>query len=274
MALPKCAISGHLGRRSAIRDHKLIVDAALNQQPDYLTPINALPAHSATKRDSRYHNIGAHLKDGGMSKTTIKSRRNLMAILRGVKPDEVIEIGEALVAGGISLIAVTLDSADAFESVSHLSKALAGRAEIGGGTVTGIDQIADLIDAGGAFAVAPNADTYVIEVARSRHLKIFPGVFTSTEAFAAIETGADALNLYPAFLLGAAGIMALKAVLPSQVPLWAIGGVTAANLPAYAAAGCDGFGLGSGLYEPGMSATDVQANAETFSEAFDAAFGN
>ena len=239
-----------------------------------MTLINALPAHSATKHDGCYHNIGAHLKDGGMSKTTIKSQRNLMAILRGVKPDEVIEIGEALVAGGISLIAVTLNSADAFKSVSHLSKALAGRAEIGGGMVTGIDQIADLIDAGGAFAVAPNADTYVIEVARSRHLKTFPGVFTSTEAFAAIETGADALNLYPAFLLGAAGIRALKAVLPPQVPLWAIGGVTAADLPAYAAAGCVGFGLGSGLYEPGMSATDVQANAETFSEAFDAAFGN
>ena len=208
-----------------------------------------------------------------MSETTIKSRRNLMAILRGVKPDEAIETGEALIAGGIRMIAVPLNTTDAFESVSRLAKALAGRAEIGGGTVTGIDQIADLIDAGGTFAVTPNADTYVIEVARSRKLETFPGVFTATEAFAAIETGADALNVYPAFLLGAAGIKALKAVLPQQVPLWAIGGVTAADLAAYAAAGCVGFGLGSGLYEPGMPATGVQANAETFSEAYDAVFG-
>ena len=208
-----------------------------------------------------------------MSKTTVKSRRNLMAILRGVKADEAVETGEALVAGGISLIAVALNSANAFESIARLSKALAGRAEIGGGTVTGIDQIADLIDAGGRFAVAPNADTYVIEVARSRGVKTYPGVFTATEAFAAIETGADVLTVYPAFLLGAEGIKALKAVLPAQVPLWAIGGVTAADLAGYAAAGCDGFGLGSGLYETGMPAAEVQANAEVFSKAYDAAFG-
>jgi 2-dehydro-3-deoxyphosphogalactonate aldolase len=208
-----------------------------------------------------------------MSEMTVNSRRNLMAILRGVKPDEAVTTGEALVAGGISLIAVALNSGDAFESIARLSKALAGRAEIGGGTVTGIDQIADLIDAGGRFAVAPNADTYVIEVARSRSLKTFPGVFTATEAFAAIETGADVLTAYPAFLLGAEGIKALKAVLPAQVPLWAIGGLTAADLAAYAAAGCDGFGLGSGLYDPGMAMAEVQTNAEAYSKAYDAAFG-
>ncbi|HSG94960.1 MAG TPA: 2-dehydro-3-deoxy-6-phosphogalactonate aldolase [Afifellaceae bacterium] len=208
-----------------------------------------------------------------MSETAVKHRRNLMAILRGVTPDEAIETGEALVAGGISLIAVALNSADAFESIARLSKTLAGRAEIGGGTVTGIDQIADLIDAGGRFAVAPNADTYVIEVARSRNLKTFPGVFTATEAFAAIETGADVLTVYPAFLLGAEGVKALKAVLPAHVPLWAIGGITAADLAPYAAAGCDGIGLGSGLYEPGMPIAEIQANAEAFSKAHDAAFG-
>ena len=208
-----------------------------------------------------------------MSKTTVESRRNLMAILRGVKADEAVETGEALVAGGINLIAVALNSANAFESIARLSKALAGRAEIGGGTVTGIDQIADLIDAGGTFAVAPNADNYVIEIARTRNLKTYPGVFTATEAFSAIEAGATALNLYPASLLGAAGIKALKAVLPAQVPLWAIGGVTAADLAGYAAAGCGGFGLGSGLYEPGMPAAEVQANAKAFSKAYDAAFG-
>ena len=216
---------------------------------------------------------GAHLKDSSMSETTVRSRRNLMAILRGVEPDGAIEIGEALVAGGIGLIGVARNSPDAFESVARLSKALTGRAEIGGGMVTGIDQIADLMDAGGRFAVAPNTDAYVIEVARSRSLKTYPGVFTATEAFAAIEAGADALNLYPAFLLGAAGIKALKAALPAQVPLWAIGGVTAADLADYTVAGCGGFGLGSGLYEPGMPAVEVQANAEAYSKAYDAAFG-
>ncbi len=208
-----------------------------------------------------------------MSDTAVNSRRNLMAILRGVKADEAVEIGEALIDGGISVMAVPLNSADAFNSIASLSKALAGRAEIGGATITGIDQIADLIDAGGSFAVTPNADTYVIEVARSRNLKSFPGVFTATEAFAAIETGADALSVYPAFLLGAAGIKALKMVLPPQVPVWAIGGVTAADLAAYAAAGCAGIGLGSGLYEPGTPAGDVRANAKAFSTAYDAAFG-
>ncbi len=208
-----------------------------------------------------------------MSETTVKSRRNLMAILRGVKPDEAVEIGEALVAGGISLIAVPLNFTDAFESIARLSRALAGQAEIGAGTVTGIDQIADLIDAGGTFAVAPNADNYVIEIARTRNLQTYPGVFTTTEAFAAIEAGATALNLYPASLLGAAGIKALKAVLPAQISLWAIGGVTVADLDGYAAAGCGGFGLGSGLYESGMPAMDVQANAEAFSKAYDAALG-
>ncbi len=207
-----------------------------------------------------------------MSETPGNKRRNLMAILRGVKPSEVVEIGEALVSGGIGLIAVPLNFTDAFDSISRLSKALAGRAEIGGGTVTGIDQIADLIDAGGAFAVAPNADNYVIEIARTRHLQTYPGVFTATEAFSAIEAGATALNLYPASLLGAAGIRALKAVLPPMVPLWAIGGVEAADISTYAAAGCGGFGLGSGLYETGMSAANVQANAEVFSKAYDTAF--
>jgi 2-dehydro-3-deoxyphosphogalactonate aldolase len=207
-----------------------------------------------------------------MSETTVKSRRNLMAILRGVKVDEAVEIGDALVAGGISIIAVPLNSADGLEGIARLAKALAGRAEIGGGTVTGIDQIADLIDAGGTFAVAPNADNYVIEIARTRSLKTYPGVFTTTEAFAAIEAGATALNVYPASLLGAAGIKALKAVLPAQIPLWAIGGVTAADLADYAAAGCIGFGLGSGLYQPGMPANDVQTKAEAFSEAYDEVF--
>jgi 2-dehydro-3-deoxyphosphogalactonate aldolase len=230
------------------------------------SPINAIDRGSPSR--------GAHSKDSSMSKTTVESRRNLMAILRGVKPDEAVEIGEALVAGGINLIAVPLNFTDAFETVARLSKALAGRAEIGGGTVTGIDQIADLIDAGGTFAVAPNADAYVIEIARTRRLKTYPGVFTATEAFSAIEAGADALNLYPAFLLGAAGIKALKAVLPATVPLWAIGGVTKADLAGFAAAGCDGFGLGSGLYEAGMPAAEVQAKSEGFSKAYDAAFGN
>lgn len=199
-----------------------------------------------------------------------ESGRRLIAILRGVGPAEAVEIGEALVKAGITWIEVPLNSPQPFVSINMMAKALEGRAHIGAGTVLTKNDVQDLKNAGGSFAVSPNMDQSVIEYTKAMGLGSYPGVLTPTEAFQAIYAGADGLKIFPASLVGPSGIKAMKAVLPPEVPVYAVGGADIENFADYAAAGAAGFGLGSSLYKPGDSSDLIFERAQRFCSAYDA----
>ena len=197
------------------------------------------------------------------------SDRKLIAILRGVEPSEVIEIGEALVEGGINWIEVPLNSPDPYKSIESLVKKLEAVAQIGAGTVISVDEVNSVLQSGGKFVVSPNCNRVVIESTKSAGLKSCPGIFTPTEAFDAISAGADILKLFPASILGLEGINAIKAVLPSDVQIFAVGGVDTRNMEEYFKSGISGLGLGSSLYSRGDNASLVLERAKQFSAIYD-----
>ncbi|KQN25663.1 2-dehydro-3-deoxy-6-phosphogalactonate aldolase [Sphingomonas sp. Leaf33] len=192
------------------------------------------------------------------------ARCPLVAILRGITPDEVDAVGDVLVEAGFSLIEVPLNSPEPLVSIERMAKRLAGHALIGAGTVLTPGQVADVANAGGQIIVSPNTDPHVIAATVERSLASLPGCFTPTDAFAALKAGAHALKFFPAEVLGPAGVKAIGAVLPKDVLRLAVGGVTPETLPAWRAAGIDGFGLGSALYSVGKPAADVGAAARAF----------
>ena len=192
----------------------------------------------------------------------------LIAILRGVRPDEVVEIGRGLSAAGFRLIEVPLNSPDPIESIRRLASDLGDRATVGGGTVLSADGVSEIAGAGGSLVVSPNLNPAVIAATRAAGMLSGPGVATPTEAFAAIEAGADFLKLFPAEQLSPAVLKAWRAVLPAGIPLVPVGGITPESLPPWQAAGATGFGLGSALYRPGMKAEEVRRVASAFCEAF------
>jgi 2-dehydro-3-deoxyphosphogalactonate aldolase len=194
-------------------------------------------------------------------------RLPLIAILRGVQPDEAPAIGEALVQSGWSLIEVPLNSPQPLQSIAALAK-LQPRALVGAGTVLDAQQVRDVHAAGGQLIVAPNFDADVVREARRLGMACLPGVFTASEAFAALRAGATGLKLFPAEMIPPAAVKALRAVLPSQALLLPVGGIAIGNMDAYRAAGADGFGIGSSLYKPGMSATEVEQKALDFKAAW------
>lgn len=196
-------------------------------------------------------------------------RRNLIAILRGVRPPEVEAIGAALIVAGIERIEVPLNSPEPMESVARLASAFGDVAEVGAGTVLTEAEVDAVAAAGGRLIVSPNADAAVIRRTKALGLASFPGVFTATECFAALAAGADALKFFPASKLGADGLTALAAVLPQGVLKFAVGGVDARHFAEWRAAGADGFGLGSSLYSPGASAEDVAEKARAAVAAWD-----
>jgi 2-dehydro-3-deoxyphosphogalactonate aldolase len=198
-----------------------------------------------------------------------KVKRSLVAILRGVKPDGVEAIVEALIDVGFELIEVPLNSPDPFVSIERLSKRFGKDCYIGAGTVLDPPDCARVADAGGRLMVSPNVDADVLAMAQSRRLVTMPGVFSPTEAFLALRCGASALKFFPASVLGPSGIAAQLAVLPKETVIGAVGGVSDKNLAAYWAAGVRAFGLGSSLYRPGMTAADVRAAALASVQAFD-----
>lgn len=206
-----------------------------------------------------------------MTSIDIFSRRfaqcPLVAILRGVTPDEVEGIGEALIAAGFGIIEVPLNSPDPLGSVARLARRFGEEALIGAGTVLDPADVARVADAGGQLIVAPNTDPRVIRAACAAGMVAAPGYFTPSEGFAALEAGAQALKLFPAEAASPAVVKAQRAVLPRDVPLIVVGGITPGTMAAYCAAGADGFGLGSALYAPGMSAADVGARARGFAAA-------
>ena len=190
----------------------------------------------------------------------------LVAILRGIRPDEVEPIGAVLVRHGFRILEVPLNSPDPFDSIARLSRAQPD-ALVGAGTVLDPADADRVAAAGGLIVVMPHGDPAVIRRAKSLGLACLPGVATPTEAFAALAAGADALKLFPAEGLPPAVLKAWLAVLPRGTALLPVGGITPDSMAAYWAAGARGFGLGSALYKPGMSAAEVDATAAAFAAA-------
>lgn len=185
----------------------------------------------------------------------------IVAILRGVRPNEVEAIGAALVDAGVAIIEVPLNSPQPFDSISGLVERFGAQATIGAGTVMTTDDVQRLAAVGAHLVVMPHGDARVIAAAREAGLAVVPGVATPTEAFAALEAGADALKLFPAEALPPKVVRAWRAVMPRDALLLAVGGVTAANMDDYARAGANGFGIGSSLYAPGRPVAEVAAAA-------------
>jgi 2-dehydro-3-deoxyphosphogalactonate aldolase len=191
----------------------------------------------------------------------------LVAILRGVKPGEALDIGAALVESGFCVIEVPLNSPEPYASIIRLSKRFGDQVLVGAGTVTDWEQVPKVADAGGRVIVMPHADARIVEAARRRELFVVPGFATATEGFRMIEAGADAIKLFPAEANPPKVLKALRAVLPRNVPLLPVGGITPGNMKEYWDAGADGFGLGSALYKPGDTPDKVARAAADFRSA-------
>ena len=192
----------------------------------------------------------------------------LIAILRGLRPEEAEAIGAALVDAGFRIIEVPLNSPEPFASIRRLVDRFAARAVVGAGTVLEAGQVSRLADAGGSLVVMPHGDAAVIAAAKAAGMACLPGVATPTEAFAALRAGADGLKLFPAETLGPAAVKAWRAVLPAGTMLLPVGGITPEGMAAWRAAGAAGFGLGSALYRPGATADEVAATARSFVTAW------
>lgn len=191
----------------------------------------------------------------------------IIAILRGVTPEEVEGIAAALLAEGLNIIEVPLNSPRPLESIRRLHAAFGDRAMIGAGTVTGEDEVAAIARAGAKLMVTPHCDPDLVRAARARGLVACPGFFTPGEAFALLGAGADALKLFPAEAASPAMLRALLAVLPKGTAVLPVGGIGAEGMPGWRAAGAAGFGLGSSLYRPGDDAAAVAAKARILRQA-------
>lgn len=188
----------------------------------------------------------------------------LIAIIRGVTPNEAEAVGAALIEAGIRIIEVPLNSPDPYDSIGRLVRAFGDDAVIGAGTVLQIDQVARVADLGGKIVVSPAVCVPVIAETVRMGMVSAPGYFTPTEAFAALEAGAHVLKLFPAEAAPPVVVRAQRAVLPKHIPLVIVGGITPDVLDAYRAAGADGFGLGGALFKPGQTPAEVSAQAKAF----------
>jgi len=195
---------------------------------------------------------------------TILAETRIVAILRGVEPTEVVDIASALYDAGIRIVEVPLNSPEPFKSIEAIAKAFSGRLIVGAGTVLDPDDVNAVRGAGGTLIVSPNMNPWVIERTKTLGLVSAPGVATPSEAFTGISAGADVLKAFPAEMLPPKIVKAWRAVLPPEVPVVAVGGITPETMAAYLEAGAAGFGIGSSLYKPGRSAEDVSKAAEAF----------
>ncbi|MFT4054730.1 MAG: 2-dehydro-3-deoxy-6-phosphogalactonate aldolase [Novosphingobium sp.] len=192
----------------------------------------------------------------------------LVAILRGIRSDEIEAAADVLVEAGFRLIEVPLNSPDPLVTIEKLARRVGDRAIVGAGTVLSAQQVAEVQNAGGAMIVSPNTDLAVIAESARRGLVSLPGYFTPSEAFAALAAGASGLKLFPAEAASPAVVKAQRAVLPKDVPLLAVGGISPTNMEPWRKAGADGFGLGSALYKAGLSTAEIAANAKAFARAW------
>ncbi|MBO9452044.1 2-dehydro-3-deoxy-6-phosphogalactonate aldolase [Tropicibacter sp. R16_0] len=197
--------------------------------------------------------------------------REIIAILRGIKPDEAEPILDALIGAGITKIEVPLNSPAPFDSIERMVLRAGDRATVGAGTVLDVASVERLAGIGAQMVVSPDANPDVIKATKAHGMSSYPGVFTPTEAFAALRAGADGLKFFPAFKLGLDGFQALSAVLPTDTKSYAVGGVGAADFADWFNAGITGFGLGSNIYKPGYSADQVAELATRIVAAYDEA---
>ena len=195
--------------------------------------------------------------------------RNIIAILRGVRPCEVVEIAGTLLGCGITKIEVPLNSPDPFESIAAIVQEFEDQALIGAGTVLTVSDVQRTCDVGGKFVVSPNCDPQVIAATKTAGLVSYPGVMTPSECFLALRLGADGLKFFPSNLIGAAGMKAICAVLPKAIEVLAVGGAGPENFAEWKEAGADGFGIGSSIYKPGYSMMEVQSRANHIVSVYD-----
>ena len=196
-------------------------------------------------------------------------RRPLIAILRGIRPEEAVPVARALVETGITTIEVPLNSPDPFDSIAAMAKAVGDRALIGAGTVLTVDEVHRVADAGGRIVVSPNTETRVISATIELGMQSWPGALTPTECFMALHAGATGLKIFPASLVGPGGVKAMMAVLPEGTDVYAVGGAGPANFAEWMKAGVTGFGIGTALYAPGLSVEAVAARAREIVAAYD-----
>lgn len=192
----------------------------------------------------------------------------LIAILRGIMPGEAALVADALCQAGLKCLEVPLNSPSAVDSIRRLRAAVSERAMVGAGTVLSVEAVAQAAAAGAQIVIAPNTDEAVIRAAKQAGMIALPGFFTPSEAFRAIDAGADALKLFPAEAAGPAVLKAIKVVLPPGVPVFPVGGVTPDVMRAYRQAGAAGFGIGSAIYRPGVTAQEAHDRAVTFVQAW------
>tara|TARA_A100000164_G_scaffold165735_1_gene147029 strand:- start:203 stop:844 length:642 start_codon:yes stop_codon:yes gene_type:complete len=203
---------------------------------------------------------------------SVIEKHPLIAILRGIKPTEVVDVAEILIEKDFKIIEIPLNSPDPIRSIELLTHYFENHAIIGAGTVLDEASIRSIAEAGAKLVVMPNGNGIVVKAAKDRGLIAIPGIATPSEAFAMIEAGADALKLFPAEGIPPSVLKAMKAVLPSTVPILPVGGITPEKMNDYLKAGAIGFGLGSALYKPGMTLRDIRKNAEAFNQALTFSF--
>jgi 2-dehydro-3-deoxyphosphogalactonate aldolase len=196
-----------------------------------------------------------------MELTGYLARCPLVAILRGIRPEEAIPVTAALEANGFAIVEVPLNSPDPLTSIAALAREFGDRLLIGAGTVMTETQVGEIAAAGGKLIVTPHADATVVRAAKRHGLLAVPGFFTPAEAFAMLAAGADALKLFPAEGASPAMLRAIRAVLPSETMVLPVGGIDASNMAAWRAAGASGFGIGSAIYKPGDTPVTVRTKA-------------
>lgn len=198
--------------------------------------------------------------------------RNIIAILRGITPSEAVAVTGALIDAGISKIEVPLNSPDPLRSIERMATTYGANAIIGAGTVLTPSDVRNVKDAGGVLIVSPDTNAEVITTTKSLGLLSYPGVMTPTECFAALRHGADGLKIFPGSLLGPDGLRAIRAVLPSNTEVLAVGGAGPDNFADWAAAGANGFGIGTAIYRPGDTADTVAKRASAIVNRYDEVF--
>ena len=197
--------------------------------------------------------------------------RNIIAILRGVSPEEAEPVCEALLEAGLTTIEIPLNSPRPLQSIAALAKKFGSQAVIGAGTVLTPGEVRDVANAGGRIIVSPSFDAEVVAETKALKLASWPGVLTPSECFAALKAGADGLKIFPCSVLGPAGLKAMRAVLPAQTAIYAVGGAGPANFGEWFRAGVTGFGVGTALYQPGNSLAQLRKAATEIVRAYDGA---
>lgn len=198
----------------------------------------------------------------------------LIAILRGLTPEDATTVGAAIVDAGFHVLEVPLNSPRSFDSIERMAHAFGDGCIVGAGTVLSVADVSRVADAGGRLIVTPHTDLAIIAAARQKRLYCTPGTATPSEVFAALCAGADAIKAFPAEQITPKVLHAWRAVLPHDVDVLPVGGITPANMADYVAAGANGFGIGSALYKPGRSIKDVAAAAQAFASAWHAIAAN